>query len=420
MGLCGIAITTYLTYISNLRDTIDLDGRATMRKIDTESAIETFLQAYRLAQVSYLQTTAGCPTANSFAQALQSGSNCAAGGTVWSGTSPMSDLFSYPGGGCQISTGGSSCAAAPTDVVTIGVTSANQSINHNRFKITFLRSWPEFKNIEFLLTNLDDPKSRGIHFVINDFFQNLAHMENDGRVTQENPLGSYPCAGQPWATYQVLDPNTNSCRIFAQLGGGSGLAFYQSRYFGFRPADGLVIDLLAAAGSTNPSTYAVDYATGTIGGGGDPVFPPYPNPNDAKVSLLNVDDLTTIQNQIYYVSGQGPGAQIGFVAPDGTRTIVCQLGQLGWAQSYSGIAALSWSDALLRNPSDPLDGNLVQRLAVFYLKTTTGDLLNAAVLSDGNSNFSCAVTKNTNVQQVEYRRTDGFDRVIANRPFDVF
>lgn len=175
---------------------------------------------------------------------------------------------------------------------------------------------------------------------------------------------------------------------------------------------------MAASGSTN--NFMVNHNTGRVGSETIPYFVPYPDPNNHLISLLNVDDITLIDDQIYYVAFQGPAAHIGHANNiNGERTIICRLGEMGWSQSYSGIAASSSSDPLIDDTSNPLNNFLTNRYALFYLKTDTGDLLTAHVYRKNNG-FQCYVNKYQINQKPEMRRTLGFDRVKDEPPFYIY
>ena len=258
-------------------------------------------------------------------------------------------------------------------------------------------------------------------FAIRSFLPNAAHLEVDGRVTQEIPDPLSKCPGSPWATFLAFNSSNQRCEQFAQLGSGTGLAFFNQRFFGFRSFDGQIIDMLAANSS---ATYLVD-ESGKLGT--NSVFVPY-----NKNSLINVDDITVIPiqtgatetapaalgGQLYFVAGQGSFAHIGVLHSDGERGKICDLGAQGWSQAYEGIASLSFSDPLIATDSDGISG---KRFAVFFLKTSGGDYLTASVLKDPSSNsFNCHISKENNLQQIEFARTYGFDRTADQEPYYLY
>lgn len=416
LGLLGIA-----ALISYFADMNIFQSRVYQKKlnsahfiVDASSAIETFLIAYREAEVKYVETVTNyCPVANSFVRALREGSGCAKAGTIMTftgadaGTSDQ--LYTYSGSGCAIDPTSSSCFDTKPEILNIGVKIDNQPIDGVSYKIFFVAAMPEKSAVEFSFQSTDGLGNRGSgRFYIRESLSNAAHLEADGRVTQEQPDPLALCPGTIWGSYFVWDTTSQTCMQFSQLGSGTGLAFYSGRYFGFRPFDGQIIDLQS---TLNPKTksYLVQQ-NGTLSG--IKIFPSYD-----KSQLTNVDDITLIDDQIYYVAGMGSSAQIGMLDPFNglTRKTICDLGGAGWSQAYSGIAALSWSQPLLPLPSSKSQRNL----AVFFLKTDSGDLLQVIAIARSGG-IKCWVNKDLAQQDVEYKRTNGFDRTEDAKPYFIF
>jgi len=428
--------------------------------ISLSSGIETMLMAYRLAEQTYVAKVGVCDTANPFLKALQVGHNC----QVSTGSAPSgidlfkctgnepacknknlsgAELWTY-GSGCTINKDSSNCVVTNAPVMLI---SMGHGTGTDAQKIS-----ADSEKYQFLLTNVDmkkgiaemiqvaesnDSKQTKHAFAIRSTLPNSAHIEADGRVTQENPDPQNYCPGAPWATYMIL--TNKKCLPFVELGSGTGLAYYAGRFFGFRPFDGQVIDMLAASSAGGGAdSYLVVPSTGKIA-----ATPPVlrtdcvASPNDDctqifpkydKDALINVDDITLISNQLYYVAHSGEAAHIGYLRMTGTtaeRIKVCELGKMGWAQAYAGIAALSWSDPL----DPPVGAAQATRLARFFLKTDAGDLLTVLIQNTGtdlqnagatNANLSCFVTKDADLQQVEYKRTYGFDRSANAKPYYIY
>lgn len=407
----------------------------------TFSGAETMLFSYRLAQIQYIKeiSNQNCTAAKPFIRALKEGSGCPDAITVFS-ESDASDYSNLPfsylanSGGCVISTSFSSCGRGAKNLVVAPV------IGGDRTQIPDPSNPNSVPGYIFSLQNIDIDKgilefnasytssgdnnrlsTQRYAFAIRGFLPNAAHLEGDGRVTQETPDPLSKCPGSAWATFLVFNPSNQKCEQFSQLGSGTGLAFYNHRFFGFRPFDGQVVDMLAA---NSDSSYMVD-ENGNVEN--NSVFIPY-----KKSALINVDDITVIptQNaetettpaslggQVYYVAGQGSSANIGVLLSNGDRKIVCDLGGQGWGQGYEGIASLSFSDPLIQTTGDGMTGS---RLAVFFLKTSGGDYLTASVLKIPSSPvFICHVAKENNLQQIEFSRTYGFDRADDREPYYVY
>ena len=179
--------------------------------------------------------------------------------------------------------------------------------------------------------------------------------------------------------------------------GGTGVAFYNRRFFSFRQLDGQVFDLYNA---TTTNSFVVN-EDGLLEG--EPVFPPY-----SKEILRGADDITLSGKEIYFVDGSGGDSHIGLMdKPNDARIKVCDLAAEGWGQMYVGIAASP------RNQS-VADVN-VSGAATFFLKTDSGDFLTAVVMTGGGTR-QCVVVKDSNLQRIEYSRTFGMDRTIDEPP----
>lgn len=393
--------------------------------IQIQSGIETLLLAYRLEEIRYIEAVAGanCDSANPFLQALKEGSGCAnlSSMVVFKDSNLSAEhhkLFNYVANGtagCDITPTVSGCNATFKELVQVGITNPAQKMMGATYQFFLNTVFPEKNLAEFVVhtkiegSDFDLKRS----FAIRPVLPNAAHLEADGRVTQENPDPLAKCQGAIWATFSFFNPGTQSCQTFVNLGSGTGLAYYKGRYFGFRPADGQMIDMMNASDPTAQASYLVDEA-GKVGA--ETLFVPY-----SKSELINVDDVTLIENQIYYVAFSGAAAHIGLLDGTNTRKMICPLGELGWSQAYSGIAALSWGDKL-----DP--PTVKKKLAVFFLKSDAGDLFTVAVTSRSAlprtpiypAGYRCTVFKDANLQQVEYKRTNGFDRTSDSKPYYIY
>lgn len=456
-GLSVLLIQLYTNYL-----------KATKRKVQqqrfsitTVSGVETMLVAYRLAEIRYNDSLGDCTsgTGRPFFRALKEGHGCTAGvGTI--GVFGSSDTagasnenhysYSHPGGCTIRASTGLRCDGnpPPVEVITLGHhpdagTAMVQEIHDSKMRFTLAAVLPAKQIVEFKMSH--QPKKGSLTertFAIRATLTNSAHMEFDGRVTQQHPNPLSRCPGKPWATYRLYQESSSSCEEFVRIGGGSGLAYYDERYFGFRPADGFVVDLKDAGAG---ASYFVDPSTGATCGSCARVFPSY-----APSTLRNADDITLIEDQIFYVAGQADSAHIGVVsaagtarpepqevppAPPGsaTRIPLCPLGKLGWGQAYRGIAATAWSDALLPTVDDPDR----PRIATFLLKTDTGTLLTvtnrtgkgSAPTGPGCLEFKfagddywscCSAFKDESLQEIEYVRTFGFDRTADGKAYYIY
>lgn len=276
---------------------------------------------------------------------------------------------------------------------------------------------------------------------------NLAHLEPSGQVTQERPDPAGLCSTDqrpgrkgktlgPWTPLYIFDSDTAKCRPFMQAGSGKGIAYYEEKYFGLRPADGQIVVYNEMLGAKKPFLVSeegllIDKLNPRKSTDGKIGF------KYSKEALRNVDDFTILDGHIYYVAHQGQQAHIGYLAPgkcpenlkekvqfdDWCRIPVCALGKQGFSMRYKGLAAPSWTQSLFRTEDGaPEDSKGPRRSTTFLLKTSSGSLLRAVAWNNpGEAVYSeCAVVMDRQDQVVEYLRTYGFDRASSERPYYVF
>jgi hypothetical protein len=393
------------------------------RRGSLDSAIETFLLALRKSELDYVVAVsgAGCGSAKPFGVALRVGSGCTgASVTVFSqsvqGSSDIAAsgaeaIYKYISGGCEIQQNVSTCLTNRDPFLEVSF--ANTSY---RFQIAEGFDSAPSGYLEFVVVEKRDgaPPTTAT-FAVREGLSGSLHLEPSGRVVNSNPDPGSPCPGQAWSEALIYQPATRTCLAFEQAGGGYGLFEYNRRYFGLRPVDGRIAALSQAA------TGVLVDPNGTLEG--IPLIPPYPDPSTPEKSLLGIDDLTTIDRSYYYVRGQGLSAEVGVIDPSRTNGLrpLCQLGQMGWSQAYSGIAASSTSDPLF-NAALPVS----QALATLFLKTDSGDLLTLKVIGTGCESGTCTgapqcfVFKDADTQEIEFTRTLGFERSPDERPYFIY
>jgi hypothetical protein len=426
LGILAIALAGGMGLLFFKSKSSILDSATTVIKdeiqlLEFHSAVETFKLSYFDAEVNYYAQVAraNCDSPHSFISALKNGSGCSnpSEGIKVFQKQPGEDsnLVSFHGG-CLIKEKSTKCGEEklnmsdinmnPVKVVSVKKKSANSKIgviSHNSFDFYLFSLLPE-KNYSEVVVLIRTKNLKGKDlgsikktFAIKSFVTNFAHTEADGLITQENPSPQSRCQGAPWAAINIFNPITLTCNPFTKLGGGTGLAYHKGRFFGFRPDSGQVIDLFAAI-TTDSSTISEDGILDDKN-----IFPPY-----RTINLMNADDITTVGESIYYVKGMGLNAHIGKASADSAKEneVVCPLGELGWGLAFSGIAAHSSSMDV---------GDLTKEgLAIFYIKSESGDLLTAYVEVDPSKQPSevrkCYVIKDNKIQDIEYKRTYGFDR----------
>lgn len=403
-----------------------VSNRASVRNASTA---ETVLVAYRLTEIAYLSFASTCESAKPFLSALASGSGCPGTFVAFDPSDTQNvgvrdGLYRFSEPGCRITQTASTCGMGRTEILTGGLdtllTGAAGSIPFG-YRVTLDSVQPAKGLAEFSMELREGERVQRIAFAIRTPLSNSAHLEADGRITQSSPDPLATCRGTEWASLLLFDPASRRCVRFAQAGGGTGLAVYQDRFFGLRPDDGQIVDMTAL---TEGDTYLVNP------GSGKPNFVPYD-----RSQLVNVDDITLIARQIYYVANFGVRPELGYLDMNGiaTRVRLCDLYGMGWAQSYEGIAAHGSSDPLFPESQDGIPSSAV-RIATFYLKTSSGDLLTGVVQSwpsggappglratqIGGRSVSCHVYKDQTLQRYEFARTYGFDRVPGSKPYLVY
>lgn len=405
-------------------------GLKNIKTIQAESIIEsgneTFLQAYRYEEISYYYQLrdAECINGRPFADAILNGHGCGKSDLVIEAfkTPPSiagdtSLIYSYATK-CNIRDTSSDCInkSNPIKVIEIGTSNQEQRISGHSFEYYIYNYTPSTQLLEFIvkLSKYNDNKIIGSPtksmIGIYSSLRNTINIESTGVVTQVNPEPENRCPGNTWATYFIYDHTSSRCISFGQMGASTGLLFYKKRYFGLRPASGEIIDLLAAA---TGKPYMVN-EDGKTASAEEPVFPSY-----KKEYLLNFSDLSLVDDQVFGLRGDGESVTLfglNFETSDESEALIpiCKLGKLGWSQNFEGLLALSWNDKILNK----VEGET----ATFYAKTSSGSLLTIFVWVDSSitsdtTPYQCYVFKNQNLQQIEFTRTYGIDRVSDELPY---
>lgn len=284
-----------------------------------------------------------------------------------------------------------------------------QKINEHSFEVRLAAVDPDKMSLEFtILASGPTQNNERTKLVVLSTMSNFAHLESNGVVTHESLDPASLCQGPPWTRHLFFNHQTRACIDFSFIGAGLGLHFYNNRYFGFRPSDRYIVDLTPPLSGTivNPS----DGAGGTPGVS---IHPPY-----NREALVGADDLSMIDNQIYFVTGTAGNPRI-LVSPNSTAdaSTICSLRDpFDFSQSLVGIAALDRSDPLVSVTGDGYGNS--GRLASFFLKTDSGLFLETKVIRlAGESTYRCFPFMTPRQQQVEYKRTTAFDRVQQSQSY---
>lgn len=376
--------------------------------------IETMLLAYQQAEVLYYkELAASCTSGNPFLLAMKEGSGCDTTISVFTGTDQgtQNALYTYPGSGCEIKKDSSTCSASQNQHLLTLVPNLPRFPYSGDFYLLAVR--PKKQIVEFMLKAKQVDASGATianysrSFAIKASMEKTAHLEFDGRVIQSHSDPLSDCPTQPWAEAKIYNAAaTQPCQSFVKLGSGIGLIYYQNRYFGYRPHDAQIVDLEAL---TTSSTYLVK-EDGTLDG--VKVFPRY-----KKSEMQNIDEVTTIDDTLYFISGSGASAAMSYLDPQSlTRKTLCNLGSLGWGRAYSGLAAFPWSDDVAKDNST----STTSKNASFFLKSSGGELLTLIVSKETDNTITCFVTLDPNAQEVEFFRTYGFDRAAPSKRYYLY
>jgi hypothetical protein len=440
--------------------------------VTTSSAVEVALLAFRAAERNYYRNVRsfyGTPErpgpckgpARSFSRALMEGVGCVgADGKIvktglemnlltaadWAASPPP--FISYVGGGCRFeSDGKASCASSSKEFLKVGGGGTwNEYFGGvHSFAIEKVDMAAGLLVLKVSVDGVSKDSSYRVGLRWNA--GNLAHLEVQGRVTQERPDPSGLCTTDqrpdrkgkvlgPWSPLYVFDSVSSSCRDFVQIGSGRGLAFFDDHYLGLRPSNGQMMVYNNLFHSH--SAYLLDESGNLLdrynktSAQDPPLGLAY-----SKEALTNVDDITIVEGHIYYVANQGEQGHIGYLGkgdcpksakgavqfPGWCRIPVCRLGEQGFAMRSRGLAAPSWTQSLFRTTDGEAEGSGgSRRSTTFLVKTSAGGLLRAVAWNNpGETPYTdCAVVMDSEEQVVEYKRTQGFDRASTERPYFVY
>lgn len=425
----GSAVLLFLRE-ENLRATY-MGQRSAITLSLAKSGVDSFMLAWKNIESEYFKTLVGCDSANGLIAAMGSGTGCPgrSANVLTPATfdplaGPTTYNFRSSATGCQISPSSSNCTSYTGTFLEMGVTNPDQTRELGRYKFEFqlLHVLPASHLAEFrlFLTSPEGVVTR-YDFVFQDVAQSLVHLESSGRVVQEKGDPFTLCPVGPWEGFRAFNLPTQSCLDFDEAGSGTGLVSYKGRLFGLRPETGQIVDLLALSSGGSPTSYLVQ-PNGTITGLGQ-VFVPYPAPTNLNFSLVNADDISLIDNQIYYVRGNAVDTQLRMLVNNGgawTDTLICNIGASGWAQSIAGLASMSWNDPIGRESGDPVSDAMTRRTATFFAKTDSGDMLSIRVASPSAGTYDCTIFKDLSLQQVEYKRTLGFEGASTQSKYFIY
>lgn len=385
------------------------------------SAAETFLIALDLAETRYLEHVYNCDNYSSFAEALMKGHGCPGVGQINLFESKdlslleksESQYFDYKNLKWSL---GQSKVNSPSDNFIIRIPIDDlYSVEFYLDATLPEKSWLLTKAI--LMKGNEELYNKKVSFSLSrqDY---LVHVEgSDNTISQEIQNPRNPCLSGEWMTFLTGSP----CLPLEQAGGVTGLGFYQNKYFGLRNYNGEIIDL------NNPLSNNDNVVDETGKLNGKSVFPPYD-----KETLLGATDFEIIDEdsgapQLYFLKGQGVSGAIRYLDTKNSSSFsVCNLGVMGWGQSFMGLGVSSGSAKLI-----PITGSPSVSVSNFTLKSESGEFLRAKVRSQKspvtfNSSlppeaviyeasigryFICTVHK-LSIVVLEYARTKGMTQSV--------
>lgn len=432
--LTFIAVEGVTNYIRIRSIASNLSEKTSERPIARDQIGQTALIAFRESEKVYLRaiSAANCDTANPFHIALLSGTGCSGlSVTVFAKSLESVDenstgsnaIYSYLlSSGCTIDPTKSNCLNMTDPFLDVGYSNTATVINGTKFKLSAKSADPIQETVTFVAEILYADQSKStVHVAITNFFKNSIHSDTSGNIVQRTQSFASKCESDMWQTYLGFNMETQKCDDFGSVAGGTGLLTYNNEYFGYSPFSGKIVSLNRSVASLSDQAVLPD---GTLGG--KTIFPKYPNPDVIETAMLNLDDLTVIRDQLYFISSKSAGQNIlGYInmTVDPVEYVpVCDLSQKNLDYGLSGLASHSSSDTLFKTETDLVKSPL----ATFFLKTDLGEIFFLKVLGKnclGNAactEYECILAKNPRSNDLEFVRTMGFERSPTERPFYVY
>lgn len=431
VGVLGLIVSAVVSIINDQTREAIRQRQSSQHRLTLSSAIETFMLAVRFAEAKYMIEARHCDDARLFLRALSDGHHCTSleekkilvfTEADLNGLTPEEHgLFSYASG-WEINKDSSAQGPLTRKVLTVSMDRVQVDFFYNstfttkdraEFNAVLYYNGERTANSRFSLFTSDSP--------------NRMHLDSgDLKIVQQYPAANDACRNQMWSRFRQY--TGSACEEMANLGGGTGVAYYRGDFFGLRSDDGQVVNFRSLSGNS----YLVA-ENGTLAG--VKVFPTY-----NKEALTNVDDIEILgedqgEDQIIAVSGQGENTQLSYLDMK-TKSLVpiCKLGQMGWSQGFSGLAGTTGNHSLILNSNNPSAS-----VSTFLLKSDAGRLLYVLVKSVATSSeltglepeflvthnngrkFICTGFPDTYEQDIENTRTLGLTRgKQVGRPYYIF
>lgn len=430
VGVLGIIVSAVISLINDQIKEAVRQRQSSQHRLTLSSAIETFMVAVRFAESKYMIETRHCDQAHLFLRALAEGHHCAklAGKeiTVFADTD-LSGLTVEERG---LFTYGESWRVQENSPAQGPLTRKVMSVNIDRVQVDFFynNTFSAKDRAEFdavLYVNGERAANNRFSLFTSDS-PNRMHLDSgDLKIVQQYPTANDPCRNQMWSKFRQY--SGTSCDDVANLGGGTGVAYYRGDFFGLRANDGQIVNFR----NLDSQSYLVA-ENGTING--VKVFPAY-----SKDALVNVDDIEILgedqgDDQLIAVDGEGEDITISYLDMSTESLVpICKLGQIGWAQGVSGIAGTTGNHSLILDGSNPSAS-----VSTFLLKSDSGRLFYILVKSvpssenlagiepeflvtHGSRKFICTGFPDIYEQDIENTRTLGLTRgKQVSRPYYIF
>ncbi|MEK2644693.1 hypothetical protein [Bdellovibrio sp. BCCA] len=431
VGVLGIIVSAVAALINDQIKEAVRQRQSSQHRLALSSAIETFMVAVRFAEAKYMIETRHCDDARLFLRALAEGHHCSQLGGKKLTTFTVDDLSGLTLEERSLFTYGEDWEIQEASPAQGPMTRKVMSVSMDRMQVDFFynNTFTSKDRAEFnaVLYNNGERIANNRFSLFTSDSPNRMHLDSgDLKIVQQYPTANDACRNQMWSKYRQY--SGTSCDEVANLGGGTGVAFYRGDFFGLRANDGQIVNFR----NLNGSSYLVA-ENGSLNG--VKVFPEY-----NKEAFTNVDDIEILgedagEDQLIAVHGGGEGTVISYLNTTTKSLIpICKLGQMGWAQGFSGIAGTIGSHSLILDSSNPSAS-----VSTFLLKSDSGKLLYVLIKSVATSEdltglepeflvtqtngrkFICTGFPDTYEQDIENTRTLGLTRgKQVSRPYYIF
>lgn len=451
--LIGLVIATMISVLSFFLFKLSTEKEIAQRKAvrfdqlsnDMQSAIDSFIAIFRQAESSYVNfvTSSSCPVAKPFYIALANGSGCTT--AAHPSFDPTQVADSGPARANWACIIGNSSALSSADNATcldpkverqplIHFSDPAHQIGGRTFEFWLESVSPREKEIVFrvrsrrsLPNGSTEREERTVYF--SPMFGSLAHIDHSSRVIRDRNDPVHPCGANAWDLARILQ--NGNCVDFGFLAGGTAIAYYKGNFFGLHRDSGRILLL----DPSRTGDLRIDPRTGRLGdANGEPVLFPYSTFHPSTQDLLRgIDDFTITDREIFYTkSAENQPMYLNIISSRNNGTLantrLCNLSEMGWGQSFDGIAATSTSTRIFTASGGLAPVNTPP--VILGLKNSNGALVYIALkrFSPGGPRpvgsispfVNCYAFYSEEEQQIEFKRTFGIDRVGDEKPYYAF